>query len=74
MASESESKRKKTQTFSFFSSLINSSSFSAMTDEFGLVGGVAQSANRVPYILSAPESLASTIQISSTWNDDLKKG
>jgi hypothetical protein len=45
-----------------------------MTDEFGLIGGVAQTANRVPYILSAPESLASTIQISSTWNDDLKKG
>jgi hypothetical protein len=46
--------------------------FAVMTDELGLVGGIARAANRVCYVKSPPG--AATLQIASTWEDDLRAG
>lgn len=51
---------------------ISDAELAALTDELGVVGGVARATNRVMYVLSPPT--AGTIQIASTWDDDLKVG
>ena len=55
---------------SFQGHAVGEKEFAALTDDLGLIGGIARAANSVPHILSPPACV--NIQISSTWDDDLR--
>lgn len=57
---------------SFAGTAVSEADLATLTDELGVVGGIARATNRVLYVLSPPG--AATLQIASTWDEDLKPG